>query len=114
MALIDAFILSSIKAYSLGWIKWRGVIIAMLVYAFQPLIVLESLNVGSLIVMNLLWDVMSDVLVTVFGIVYFKEKRSNVKMLGVVLSFISLVLLSWKEPVERIDKLLYYFIKNGR
>jgi len=100
MALIDAFILSSIKAYSLGWIKWRGVIIiAMLVYAFQPLIFLESLNVGSLIVMNLLWDVMSDVLVTVFGIVYFKEKLSNVKMLGVVLSFISLVLLSWKEPV---------------
>ena len=98
MALIDAFILSSLKAYSLGWIKWRGIIIiAMLIYSFQPLLFLESLNFGSLITMNLLWDVMSDVLVTVFGILYFKEKLSNIKRIGIVLSFISLVLLSWKE-----------------
>lgn len=98
MALIDCIILSSLKAYNLGWITWNGIIpISTLIYACQPLIFLESLQFNSLIVMNLLWDVISDVIVTSIGFFYFKEKLSNIKKLGVILSFISIMLLSWKE-----------------
>lgn len=98
MALIDAFILSSLKAYNLGWIQWRGIVlISMLVYACQPLLFLESLNYNSLTIMNLLWDVMSDVIVTSIGLFYFQEKLSIMKKVGVFFSFISIVLLSWKE-----------------
>ena len=98
MAFIDAFILSSLKAYHLGWIQWRGILlIAMTVYACQPLLFLNSLRYSSLTVMNLLWDVMSDVLVTVIGLYYFSEKLSNMKKIGVLLSIISIILLTWKE-----------------
>lgn len=98
MALIDAIILSSLRAYNLGFIKWNGIIlISILVYACQPLIFLESLNFSSLTIMNLLWDVMSDVMVTSIGLFYFKEKLSNIKRLGVIFSFISIILLSWKD-----------------
>ena len=98
MALIDGFILSTLKAYNLGWIQWRGIIIiAMLVYSFQPLIFLESLNHSSLTVMNLLWDVMSDVIVTAIGLFYFSEKLTRFKKLGVFFSFISIILLTWKD-----------------
>jgi len=45
--------------------------------------------------MNLLWDVISDVLVTVEGLYFFQEKISRTKMLGVGLSLISVFLLSW-------------------
>jgi multidrug transporter EmrE-like cation transporter len=47
--------------------------------------------------MNLLWDVMSDVLVTAIGLYYFSEKLSNMKKTGVILSMISIVLLTWKD-----------------
>ena len=98
MALIDAFILSSLKAYNVGWIQSSGIIIiSMLVYACQPLLFLESLKYNSLTIMNLLWDVMSDVIVTAIGLLYFQEKLSSLKKVGVLFSFISIILLSWKE-----------------
>jgi drug/metabolite transporter (DMT)-like permease len=98
MALIDAFILSTLKAFHLGWIKWKGIlIISMLVYSFQPMIFLESLKYNSLTVMNLMWDVMSDVIVTLIGLFYFSEKLTKFKKLGVIFSFISIILLTWKD-----------------
>lgn len=98
MALIDALILSSLKAFNLGWIQWRGIIlISMVVYACQPLLFLESLKYSTLTVMNLLWDVMSDVLVTAIGLFYFSEKLTRFKKLGVFFSFISIILLTWKD-----------------
>ena len=98
MALIDAFILSALKATDIGWIKWRGIfIVSMLVYSFQPILFYLSLRGNGLTIMNLLWDVMSDVLVTAIGLFYFSEKLSRTKQFGVLLSFISIVLLTWKD-----------------
>lgn len=98
MALIDAFILSSLKAYNLGWFQWRGVIlISMVVYACQPLLFLESLKHSSLTIMNLLWDVMSDIIVSVIGLYYFQEKLTKFKKAGVLLSIVSIFLLTWKD-----------------
>jgi multidrug transporter EmrE-like cation transporter len=101
MALIDAFILSSLKAYNLGWLQWRGiVVIAMLIYSFQPILFLESLKYNTLTVMNLLWDVMSDVLVTAIGLFYFSEKLTPLKKAGVLTSIISIILLTWNDSAE--------------
>ena len=47
--------------------------------------------------MNLLFDVMSDIIVTCIGLFYFSEKLTNIKRVGVLLSVISVILLSWKE-----------------
>ena len=101
MAFVDAFILSALKAFHLGWIQWRGTLmIAMLVYACQPLLFLQSLSYGSMTVMNLLWDVMSDLMVTLIGLFVFSEKLTPMKRAGVFLSFVSVVLLSWKDGEE--------------
>jgi len=98
MAFIDAFTLSALKAFHLGWIQWRGIImISMLIYACQPLLFLQSLSHNSLTVMNLLWDVTSDILVTAIGIFYFSEKLTPLKRMGVLLSLVSVILLTWKE-----------------
>jgi drug/metabolite transporter (DMT)-like permease len=98
MATIDALILSGLKAYSIGWIQWRGILlVSMLVYAFQPLLFLQSLQYNGLTVMNLLWDVMSDVVVTIIGLFYFKEKLTKFKKMGVMLSLVSIILLTWKD-----------------
>ena len=98
MALMDSVVLSLLKSYSIGLIQWNGIIlISMLVYSIQPLIFLESLKGNGLIIMNLLRDVMSDILVTSVGLIYFSEKLTNVKKVGVLLSVISVILLSLKD-----------------
>jgi len=91
MATIDVFMLGIIKMVSTGAIKnmwWMALPTA--VYAFQPWVFLQSLRVESMIVMNLLWDLISDVLVTANGILYFKEQISSTKMIGVGLSMLGI------------------------
>ena len=98
MALLDVFMMSIIKSYSIGSlnsVKWM--IIPTLAYALQPWIFLSSLSFSSMIAMNLLWDLISDVLVTANGYFIYKEKLSTMKMIGVALSIVSMYLLSCKE-----------------
>jgi multidrug transporter EmrE-like cation transporter len=41
-----------------------------------------------------MWDLLSDVLVTLSGIYIFKEKISNSKLLGILLAMVSMYLLT--------------------
>ena len=70
---------------------------AVLLYSITPLIFLMGLKNSNLTVMNLVWDLMSDVLVTFFGLFIFKEKLSFTKMAGVALSFVALALMTIDE-----------------
>ena len=72
----------------------------MLFYSLQPIIFLKSLSHNSLTVMNLLWDVMSDVSVSIIGLFYFGEKLTRFKKLGVFFSLISIILLTYKDGDE--------------
>jgi multidrug transporter EmrE-like cation transporter len=74
------------------YLKW--IILPMIVYACQPILFYMSLQHESLTVMNLLWDVLSDVLVTLVGLLLFQETIGPYKKAGVMLSFLSIVLLS--------------------
>jgi multidrug transporter EmrE-like cation transporter len=46
-------------------------------------------------VMNLLFDVISDITVTTVGLLYFKESVSNMKKVGLVFAFVGIILMSW-------------------
>lgn len=95
MAGIDVFMLSLIKVVSKNQAKLiRWMIIPTIIYAIQPWLFLSSLQYESLIVMNLMWDLISDVLVTATGFLYFKETLGPYKTLGVILSFVSITLMS--------------------
>ena len=98
MAGIDVFMLSIIKSVSINpsrFLKWM--VLPTIIYAVQPWIFLSSLRFESLIVMNLMWDLISDILVTATGFLYFKEKLGPYKTLGVILSFVSIVLMSLQD-----------------
>lgn len=98
MATVDALILAGLKEYSTGQLVWRSFMpIAMVIYSLQPVLFLQSLQFGSMTVMNLLWDVLSDLLVTAIGLFYFKEPISFVKQIGLCFAFIAIVLLSYDE-----------------
>lgn len=98
MASIDTIVLAGLKKYDMGTITWRGIVpIAMLVYSLQPYLFLQALQYESMTVMNILWDVISDILVTIMGIFYFKEQISSMKQLGLSFAFVAIVLMSYDE-----------------
>ena len=98
MASIDALVMAGIKQYDMGVIPWRGIVpIAMLIYSFQPYFFLLALQHESMTVMNILWDIISDILVTVMGIFYFKEEISSMKQVGLAFAFVAIVLMSYDE-----------------
>lgn len=94
MASIDSTMLSLIKYIStndkhVGWI-----ILPMIIYSLQPVLFYLSMKYETLTVMNLLWDVISDVIITFIGLVLFKETIGPYKKLGVIFSFFSIILMS--------------------
>lgn len=95
MAVVDVFMLGLLKAINLKWVSSALLFLPVVVYSMQPLVFLASLKFESLTVMNLLWDVLSDVLVTITGLWFFGEKISRTKMVGVGLSLVSIFLLTW-------------------
>lgn len=96
MASIDAIVLGGLKEYSLGNLKWKIIIpIGMLVYSLQPIFFLKAFQYETMTVMNILYDVMSDIIVTSIGLLYFREKLSNIKKVGLAFGFIAIVLLSY-------------------
>ena len=95
MALIDALSLSILKSINMGTLSSSYLFLPVIIYSLQPLIFFQSLQFESMTVMNLLWDVISDIFVTFIGLAIFREKISRTKTLGVVTAFVAIFLLSW-------------------
>ncbi len=94
MASVDVFMLGLLKAINLGWINKVFIFLPTLIYAMQPWVFLSSLKYESMTVMNLMWDVLSDLFVTLSGLYFFKEQISRTKMIGVAFAFIAVILMS--------------------
>jgi multidrug transporter EmrE-like cation transporter len=94
MAFIDTFTFGVLKAIHLEWISSFYFVIPFLVYACQPYLFLQSLNYEGLAIMNLIWNLLSSLFVTIEGIVLFNETISHTKFIGILLSFFSIYLLS--------------------
>lgn len=94
MATVDAIVMPLLKAKKIGILTGNWMFpLAALVYATQPLVFYKSLSSNSMTVMNLLWDVMSDVLVAIIGIFVFGETLSPLQWLGMVLAILGITLL---------------------
>jgi drug/metabolite transporter (DMT)-like permease len=93
--LMDAVALPIVKGVSLGWDP-AWMVVPALLYAGSPFLFLTALRHETLTIMNLVWDLTSDLLVTFIGLFIFAETISPIKALGVGLSFCGLILMSWE------------------
>ena len=109
MALIDAFSLTLLKKISTKALSFSFIPVAMLIYAIQPFIFLEALNFESMTVMNILWDLSSDIIVTFIGIFILGEKIGFRKSIGIVLSFIAIYLFTFEDGHSPLEK----FVANA-
>ena len=96
LALVDATMMPLIKGVSKRALPRWVMLIPTLVYALDPWIFLKALNLESMVVMNFVWDLLSGLLVTFFGIVLLGERLPATKAIGVVLSFIAIFFLTWE------------------
>ncbi len=94
IAFIDAIMLSIVKIINLGNLNLIWMIIPTIIYAIQPWLFLKSLNYESLTIMNLTWDVLSGILVSIVGVFLFHEFLTNSKKLGILTAFLTLFLFS--------------------
>jgi multidrug transporter EmrE-like cation transporter len=93
--LLDSIALPIVKRVSNG-ADFRWMLLPMVMYAASPFIFLEALKQETLTIMNLVWDLTSDLLITIIGLFFFAEKISPVRLLGVALSFLSLSLMAYE------------------
>jgi len=97
MAIIDVIMMSGTKMIQEKTLSSAWTPALVLLYSLEPLIFLKSLNHEGIVIMNLTWDLISDILVTLQGILVFGETFRGLKMIGVGLSLISLALLSYTD-----------------
>jgi drug/metabolite transporter (DMT)-like permease len=94
MASIDAIVLPIIKHVHDGKNGITWLILPVIIYALQPLIFYLSLSYSTLTSMNILWDLMSDVIVTLIGLFYLKEVLPTNSKFALVFAFISIILFA--------------------
>ena len=102
MALTDVFAMGILKHISLKkyHVHWLGFV--SLVYAFQPWVFLQGLNYTSMTMLNLNWDLFSDILVTMSGLFFFKEAHTKRELLGICFAFIAIYLFATdKENIRK-------------
>jgi len=97
MALIDTGMLGLVKEISKGTLRsLKMMIVPTIVYAIQPWIFLSALKNESMTIMNLMWDLCSDLFVTLLGLLYFGETLGWARTIGLCLGMVSLTLLAYK------------------
>lgn len=98
MALVDIFMMSSVKMIHQGTMPgWWGVPLAVGIYGLEPLIFLKALNHEGMVVTNLVWNLMSDIVVTLQGIFIFGESIKGLRWLGIGMSIVSLCLMAYTD-----------------
>ena len=97
LSLVDAVVLTILKAKSAGMLSGGWIFpLAFMAYGSQSLIFYNSLSVESLSIMNIMWDVMSDVIVAAIGIIVFKESLNTIQCIGMLVSIIGIAMLGYK------------------
>lgn len=117
-AINDSFMMPFVKGIAGGW-PFQWIAIPMFAYALDPLIFFFALKGEGMALMNLVWNLMSNIIVTFVGLVLFKEGVTSMKLIGIVLSFISLFFMTydgngWNEYLEAAGDKMLYRTKNAK
>ena len=100
MALIDVVMMSSAKMVKEGTLSSSvGIPFIFIIYALEPLIFLKALNYEGIVITNLIWDLTSDILVTLQGIFVFGETLSPLRWIGVVFAMIAIVIFGYTDTL---------------
>lgn len=96
MASIDIVMMSVVKMTSTGGFTMAvGLPLSMALYAMEPFVFLKAMTYEGMVVTNLVWNLMSNILVTLQGILVFGESIKGLRWLGIAMSLVALTILSY-------------------
>lgn len=94
MAAIDVLVLSSLQMRHSGSLQGNWIFpVAFMVYGCQSLVFYYALSYTNLTIMNLMWDLSSDIILTLVGLMIFKDHLTFKQMIGLGFAFPALLLL---------------------
>jgi len=100
MAALDLVMMASVKQVGTGaWPLRTGLPFATLVYALEPFIFLQAMKTTGegLAVVNLVWNLSSDIMVTLMGVLWFGEKIHGARWIAVAMSLVALALFAYTD-----------------
>jgi hypothetical protein len=92
LTLNDVLSFGICKYIFLNNINTYYLLIPSIMYSFQITLFYYGLNVTSMAVLNIIWNLLSSILVTILGLFYFEEKITNLKFYAILLGLFSLFL----------------------
>ena len=95
LAGIDVLAFPFVKYVSMG-MNPVWMIVPVVLYAIDPLILLQSLHHENIAIMNLVWNLMSNMLIAFMGVAIFQETIPPLKWIGILFSMISIVLMTYE------------------
>ena len=98
MTIIDVIMESSMKLFVINN-KLKFIILAMLVYSLQPILFSQVLKtehygIGET---NIRWNIISSIIVAMFGVAYFNEYLNKIQIIGIILGVFALALIDYRK-----------------
>lgn len=98
MALIDIAMMTTVKMTSTGQLTNSvGLPLSMILYSFEPIVFLKALSYQGMVVTNLVWNMMSNIIVTLQGVFIFGESIKGLRWVGIGMSIVALSIFAYTE-----------------
>jgi len=91
--------LTFLKTYSIGWL-----IVPVILYGLQLPLFYYGLKFSSMSILNISWNLISNILVTLIGFFYFKEQVDNIEMVGLIFAFLSIACFTYDDILKLTNK----------
>jgi len=98
LASLDIAMMGTAKMVSEGTLAYYpGTVAAVGMYALVPLVFIRALKYEGMVVTNLVWNLMSNIIVTLQGVFIFGESIKGLRWVGIAMSLVSLALLAYTD-----------------
>ena len=97
MACIDILMMGLSKMISLKEVSINFIPVAMILYGIQPLLFLKGIRYDGMVITNLVWNLISNVVITIIGVLVFGESLKGIRWIGIGMGIVSLALLAYSD-----------------
>lgn len=91
LTLIEACAMSLLKKYSIEKNIYYFLPVFILYGIMAPLLIIKNLEYEGIATLNILWNIMSTLVVLLIGLIIFKEKVSHLHLTSLLFSVLAIV-----------------------